>query len=157
MRLLKVEIKRILKTRLTIILLCATLLLTLLMAYLPITFPSSGCTYTDAQGNIVELEGLQGIFYKKKLQAVVTGTVTPEMARRAVENYQACLRKYGVETTYDLPDGVYDTEILPYAPLLRGIREVFADPNTGLAPTIRKLTPKRSTTITIYVRSVSSL
>ena len=143
MRLLKVEIKRILKTRLTVILLSAALLLTLLMAYLPITFPSSGCTYTDAQGNITELEGLQGISYKKKLQTVVTGTVTPEMARQAVETYQACLQKYGAETTYDLPDGVYDTEILPYAPLLRGIREIFADPDTGLAPAISDIDPEK--------------
>lgn len=143
MRLLKVEMKRILKTRLTVILLSAALLLTLLMAYLPITFPSSRCTYTDAQGNIVELKGLQGISYKKNLQAPVTGTVTPEMARQAVETCQACLQKYGAETTYDLPDGVYDTEILPYAPLLRGIREILADPDTGLAPAISDIDPEK--------------
>lgn len=144
MRLLKVEIKRILKTRLTLILLGAALLLTLLMAYLPITFPSSSCTYTDAQGNLVELEGLQGISYKKKLQADITGTVTPEKVRHAVEAYQACLRKYGAETTYDLPDGVYDSEILPYAPLLHGIREVFANPNTGLAPSIAEIDSQKT-------------
>lgn len=144
MRLIKVEIKRILKTRLTLILLSAALLLTLLMAYLPVTFPSSGCTYTDAQGNIVELEGLQGISYKKMLQADITGTVTPEKVRQAVETYQACLHKYGAETTYDLPDGVYDTEILPYAPLLHGIREIFANPDTGLAPAISDIDPEKA-------------
>lgn len=142
MRLLKVELKRILKTRLTLILLGAALLLTLLMAYLPITFPSNSCSYTDAQGNTAELNGLQSIAYKKKLQADITGTVTPEKVRRAVEDYQACLNKYGAETIYDLPDGVYDSEILPYAPLLHGIREAFADPNTGLAPSIPEIDPK---------------
>lgn len=144
MRLLKVEIKRILKTRLTIILLAAALLLTLLMAYLPITFPSSSCCYTDAQGNSIELKGLQGIAYKKKLQADITGTVTPEKVRQAVEAYQACLNKYGAETSYDLPDGVYDAEILPYAPLLHGIREIFADPHTGFAPNILEIDPKKT-------------
>lgn len=143
MRLLKVEMKRILKTRLTLVLLAAAFLLTLVMAYLPITFPSSICSYTDAQGNVIELKGLQGIAYKKKLQADITGTVTPEKVRQAVENYQACLRKYDAETSYDLPDGVYDTEILPYAPLLRGIREVFADPNTGIAPSIMDIDPEK--------------
>lgn len=143
MRLLKVEMKRILKTRLTIILLSAALLLTLVMAYLPVTFPSNGCSYTDAQGNIVELKGLQGIAYKKKLQAAVTGTVTPEKVRLAVENYQACLNQYGVESSYDLPDGVYDTKILPFAPLLRGVREIFADPDTGIAPAITKIDPEK--------------
>ncbi len=143
MRLLKVEMKRILKTRLTIILLSAAFLLTLMMAYLPITFPSNICSYKDAQGNMIELKGLQGIAYKKKLQADITGTVTPEKVQRAVENYQACLNKYGAETTYELPDGVYDTEILPYAPLLHGIREAFADPNTGVAPSILEIDPKK--------------
>lgn len=143
MRLLKVEMKRILKTRLTLVLLAAAFLLTLVMAYLPITFPSSICSYTDAQGNVIELKGLQGIAYKKKLQADITGTVTPEKVRQAVENYQACLHKYDAETSYDLPDGVYDTEILPYAPLLHGIREAFADLNTGVAPSILEIDPQK--------------
>lgn len=143
MRLLKVELKRVLKTRLTLILLSAAFLLSFVMAYLPITFPSTGCSYKDAQGNTVELIGLQGIAYKKKLQADITGIVTPENVRRAVEDYQACLKKYGAEASYDLPEGVYDTEILPYAPLLHGIREAFANPNTGVAPTIMEIDPEK--------------
>ncbi len=142
MRLLKVEIKRIMKTRLTLVLLSAVVFLTLVMAWLPITFPSNICTYKDAQGNTAELKGLQGIAYKKKLQADITGTVTPEKVRQAVESYQACLNKYGVENSYDLPDGVYDAEILPYAPLLHGIREAFADPDTGIAPGISEINPE---------------
>lgn len=142
MRLLKVEIKRIMKTRLTLVLLSAVVFLTLVMAWLPITFPSNICTYKDAQGNTAELKGLQGIVYKKKLQADITGTVTPEKVRQAVESYQACLNKYGVENSYDLPDGVYDAEILPYAPLLHGIREAFADPDTGIAPGISEINPE---------------
>ena len=143
MRLLKVEMKRIIKSRLTIILLSAALLLTLLMAWLPITFPSNSFSYTDAQGNKVEVNGLQGIAHKKEVQADIAGTVTPEKARRAVEDYQACLNKYGAETSYDLPDGVYETEILPYAPLVRGIREAFANPNTGVAPGILDIDPEK--------------
>ncbi len=143
MRLLKVEMKRILKTRLTLILLGAALLLTLLMAWLPITFPSSSFSYTDAQGNRVEVNGLQGIAHKKKVQAAITGTVTPEKVRQALEDYQACLTKYGVESSYDLPDSVYENEILPYAPLVHGIREAFANPNTGVAPGILEIDPEK--------------
>lgn len=143
MRLLKVELKRILKTRLTIILLAAALLLSFLMAYLPITFPYNSYLYTDAQGNAAELRGLQSISYYKRLQADITGTVTPEKVRRAVEDYQAVLNKYGAETSYDLPDGVYDTEITPYAPLLHGIREAYANPDTGIAPTILEIDPQK--------------
>lgn len=143
MRLLKVELKRILKTRLTLILLSAAMLLTFLMAWLPITFPSSSFSYTDAQGNRVEVNGLQGIAHKKKVQAAITGTVTPKKVRQALEDYQACLTKYGIESSYDLPDDVYENEILPYAPLVHGIREAFANPNTGVAPGILEIDPKK--------------
>ncbi|MDE6405118.1 MAG: ABC transporter permease [Lachnospiraceae bacterium] len=141
MRLLKVELKRILKTRLTLILLSAALLLSFVMAWLPITFSYN--SYTDTAGNTVELKGLQSIAYEKQLQADTAGTVTPEKVRQALEDYQACLSKYGVENSYDLPDGVYGAEILPYAPLLHGIREAFANPDTGIAPGLMEIHPER--------------
>lgn len=141
MRLLKVELKRILKTRLTLILLSAALLLSFLMAWLPITFSHN--SYTDSSGRTVELKGLESIAYEKELQADIAGTVTPEKVRKAVEKYQACLARYGVESSYDLPEGVYGAEILPYAPLLHGIREAFADPDTGIAPDIMDIDPEK--------------
>lgn len=141
MRLLRVELKRILKTRLTLILLTAALMLSFVMAWLPTTFSYN--SYTDTTGKTVELKGLQSIAYEKELQADIAGTVTPEKVRQALENYQACLNKYGVESSYDLPDGVYGAEILPYAPLVHGIREAFANPNTGIAPGIRDINPEK--------------
>ena len=141
MHLLKVELKRILKTRLTIILLCVALLLSFVMAWLPITFSYN--SYTDEQGRRVELKGLKSIAYEKELQADIAGDVTTEKVRHALEEYQACLTRYGVETSYDLPDGVYAAEILPYAPLLHGIREAFADPNTGIAPDMMEIEPEK--------------
>ena len=141
MRLLKVESKRILKTRLTLILLSAALLLSFLMAWLPITFSHN--SYTDSSGRTVELKGLKSIAYEKELQADIAGTVTPEKVRKAVEKYQACLARYGVESSYDLPESVYGAEILPYAPLLHGIREAFANPDTGIAPDIMDIDPKK--------------
>lgn len=134
MRLLKLELKRILKTRVTMVLLSLSLFFSFLMAYLPTTF--AGHSYTDAAGNTVELKGLAAIRYEKEVQADIAGTVTPEKVRDAVERYQACLTKYGAESSYDLPEGIYGKEILPYAPLLHGVREIFADPNTGVAPSL---------------------
>ena len=64
-RFLKVELKRILKTRLTLILLSAALLLSFIMAWLPTTFSYN--SYTDAQGRTVELQGLASIAYEKEL------------------------------------------------------------------------------------------
>lgn len=141
MRLLKLEMKRILKTRLTIVLLGLALLLSFVLAWLPVTFCYN--SYTDENGNTVKLTGLESVAYQKNIQADTAGVVTPEKVRQAVEDYQACLNKYGVKHSYDLPEGVYEAEILPYAPLLHGIREAFADPDTGVAPTIMEIDPER--------------
>ncbi len=140
MRLLKLEIKRILKTRLTLILLGLSLLFAFLMAWLPITFSYN--IYQDADGKEVILKGLESIAYEKELQADIAGAVTPEKVRQALEDYQACLNKYGVEFSYDLPEGVYEQEILPYAPLLHGIREAYANPETGIAAAIIDIDPE---------------
>lgn len=141
MRLLKLELKRILKTRTTFVLLLFSLFLSFLMAYLPTTF--SGHSYMNEAGNQVEVKGLASIRYEKEVQADIAGPVTPEKVRDATEHYQACLAKYGVESSYDLPEGVYDTEILPYVPLLRGVREIFADPDTGIAPSLMDIDPAK--------------
>lgn len=141
MRLMKLELKRVLKTRLTLILLTFSLVLSLVMAYIPTTFPY--VSYLDDNGNTIKLLGLNAVQYLKTLQSDTAGTVTPQKVRQAVEAYQTCLTKYGVENTYDLPDGVYEADILPYAPLLHGVREAFADPNTGIAPSLMDIDPEK--------------
>lgn len=140
MRILRLEIKRILKTRVTGILLLAALFLSAVTAYLPVTFFYN--SYTDAQGNTVKLKGLAALRYEQAQQADIAGEVTPEKLRKAVEDYQACLREYGVENSYELPDGVYGERITSFAPLLKGIKEAFADRDTGMAPTIMQIAPE---------------
>ena len=139
MRIFRLELKRVLKARLTWILLTLALLLSILLAYFPTTYCYS--SYTDEAGNEVNLTGLASIAYEKKRQADAAGIVTPERVREAVEIYQACLTSYGVTESYDLPEGVYEKEILPIAPLLHGVKEAFAAPDTGMAPTIMEIDP----------------
>ncbi len=141
MRILQLELKRMLKARLTWILLALALILSLLLAYLPVTYCYS--SYTDENGNEIHLTGLKSISYEKEQQAKASGTVTPQRVRKAVEAYQACLRAYGVTESYDLPEGVYEREILPIAPLLHGVKEAFADPDTGMAPAIMEIEPEQ--------------
>ena len=141
MRLMKLELKRVLKTRLTLILLSLSLVLSLVMAYIPTTF--SYVSYLDDNGNTIKLLGLDAVQYLKTLQSDTAGEVTPQKVRQAVEDYQTCLTKYGVENTYDLPEGVYEAEILPYAPLLHGVREAFADPDSGIAPSLMDIDPEK--------------
>lgn len=140
MRLLRLEMKRMIKTKSTMLLLSLALLLSVLMAWLPVTFCDS--SYTDDKENTVQLHGLKAIQHEKKLQEEIKGMVTPEKVRTAVENYQSCLEKYGVKESLDLPEGVYEEEILPYAPLLHGVKEAFADPDTGIGASIMDIDPE---------------
>ena len=139
MEILRLELKRMLKSKLTWILLVLSLLFSALLAYLPTTYCYSNDT--DEAGNEISLTGLASIAYEKERQADASGIVTPERVREAVEIYQACLTSYGVTESYDLPEGVYEREILPIAPLLHGVKEAFADPDTGMAPTIMEIDP----------------
>lgn len=141
MKILRLELERVLKSRLTWILLALALLLSVLLAWLPITYCYSN--YTDEAGNEVNLTGLASVAHEKERQAAATGMVTPERVREAVEAYQACLASYGVTESYDLPEGVYEREILPIAPLLHGVKEAFADPDTGMAPAIMEIDPEQ--------------
>lgn len=141
MRILFLELKRVMKSKLTWILLALALLLSLLLAWLPTTYCYSN--YTDEDGNEVNLTGLASIAHEKERQADAAGVVTPERVREAVETYQACLSSYGVTESYDLPEGVYEREILPIAPLLHGVKEAFADPDTGMAPAIMEIDPEQ--------------
>lgn len=139
MRIFRLELKRVLKSRLTWILQALALLLSVLLAWLPTTYCYSN--YTDEAGNEIHLTGLSSIAYEKEQQADASGIVTPERVREAVEIYQACLTAYGVTESYNLPEGVYEREILPISPLLHGVKEAFADPDTGMAPTIMEIDP----------------
>lgn len=141
MRILYLELKRVLKSKLTWILLALALLLSVLLAWLPTTYCYSN--YTDEAGNEVNLTGLASIAHEKERQAEAAGIVTPQRVREAVETYQACLASYGVTESYDLPEGVYEREILPVAPLLHGVKEAFADPDTGMAPAIMEIDPEQ--------------
>ncbi len=141
MRILRLELKRILKAKSTWILLILALVFSILLAYLPVSYCYTN--YTDGEGKEISLTGRASIAYEKERQSGASGIVSPERVRRAVEAYQACLSKYGVAESYDLPEGVYQQEILPIAPLLHGVREAFADPNTGMAPTLMEIDPKQ--------------
>lgn len=141
MRLFLPELKRILSSRMTQVLMGLAILLSVVLAWLPVTYCYS--TYTNAQGQEVTLTGLESVAYEKTLQAAATGEVTPEKVKAAVEHYQTCLRSYGVTESYDLPPGVYEREIMPVSPLLHGVKEAFADPETGMAPSIMEIDPDR--------------
>ena len=89
----RLELKRILKSRRTMILLVIALLLSAVMAYLPISF--EGINRPNEDGTVTELDGLAAIEYKRGLYEASSGEVTPDRIKSALETYQSCVREYG--------------------------------------------------------------
>lgn len=125
MRLFRLEIKRILKSRRTLILLSVAMLLSVLMAYLPISF--EGINRPNEDGTVTELDGLAAIEYKRDLYAATQGEVTAEKVKQALITYQSCVNQYGPVEEDEFPLEVYIEKIVPILPLLNGISEAFAD------------------------------
>ena len=142
MRVFRLELKKILKSRRTIILIALSLFMSVLMAYLPVTFVSVS-QYDEAGNKVASLKGLEAVRYIKILQEGIKGELTPEIMRHAVEEYQACMREYNVEGTWELPEDVYNKQILPIYPLLPSVREAFSDRKTGFAPAVMDISPEQ--------------
>lgn len=140
MRLLALEIKRIFKTRITRILLAASFFLGVIMAYLPVTF--EGAVVTGSDGEEKEITGLDAVAYYQKNRDMF-GEVTAEKLQEAVAVYQQVYETYDSQYGNEVPAGVFYEELVKYRPFIRGIREAFADPETGIAPGVRDLDIKQ--------------
>ena len=139
MRLFRLELKRILKSRRTLILLAIALLLSVAMAYLPISF--EGINRPNEDGTVTELDGLAAIKYKQDLYKTSAGEVTPDRIKSALETYQSCVREYGPVEEEGFPLAVYIEKIVPFRHLLMGLPETFADPVTGIGADLMDIDP----------------
>lgn len=141
MRIFKLEIKRVLKTRLTGIFLLAALFLSVLMAYLPTTFVEYGSM--DAEGKWIEYHGMEAIRQIRMLREAVSGQVISQTLGKTVELYQETLREHDVETAYSLPKEAYYGQIFQYTPFMSRIREASMNPDTGIAPGVLEVSPNQ--------------
>ncbi len=139
MRLLGLELKRIFKSRRTQVLLAIALLLSVAMAYLPISF--EGINRPNEDGTVTQLDGVAAIKYKRSLYENSCGEVTPDKLKTALEAYQSCVREYGSVDDESFPLPVYIESIVPIRPLLKGLSEVFADPMTGIGADLMDIDP----------------
>lgn len=132
MRIYCLEVKRVLKSRRSIILLFITLVMSVVMAWLPVMY--EGINQYDESGNkVAELNGLDAIAYKKSLRSVNNGVVTPEKLKEALNIYQSAVLPYGEDSIYsgDFPMGLYMEKVFPVRALLGRLPEAFANPKTG--------------------------
>ena len=141
LNLLKLELKRQLKTRWTLFFVGVALITTLLFAYFPVSFYE--LTLSNTQGQTEKLTGFDALHAQMERQAPSNGTVTPEKVRAALENYQDTLNAYDAEFPYDLPEGVYEKSLLPTDPLLHGVVELYSNPKTGIGSPLTELTPQK--------------
>lgn len=140
MRLFCLEVKRVLKSRRTLILLAVALILSVAMAYLPIAFESINRVNPD--GSRTELDGIAAIEFKRDLYASVNGEVTPEKVSEALKTYQSLVNEYGPTEGDSFPLSVYIEQIVPIRPLLRGLPELYADPLTGIGADLMDIAPE---------------
>lgn len=129
-RLYKEELKRILRTRSVLLFLAAALILSVFMAYVPVTFERY--TYEE-NGQKITIKGREALAIIKNLQRPITGEITPQKAVEGLFSYQRNLEKYGDFYGGDFPVNIRNSEILPYQPLVSKLHEVTADPDSGLA------------------------
>lgn len=125
MRLLCLELKRLVKTRSTWMLLAAALILSAVLAYFPISFVTS--YKTDARGNMVKLTGIEAIQNKKEQEQAIAGLITEEKVAKAVKDFRECYQEYGSAFPPEVPMEVYNEKIAPQYPVLERAARVLAD------------------------------
>ena len=92
LNLLKLELKRQLKSRWTFFFIGTALITTLLFAYFPVSFYE--ITLPNAQGQTEKLTGFDALHAQMERQTPAGATVTPEKLRPPQDNYQDTLNTY---------------------------------------------------------------
>lgn len=139
MRLFVLEIKRVLKTRITWILLAAAFILTAVLAYIPVTFEG---VIVDENGTKTTLTGLKAVQYYQQYNDTIYGEVTTDKLKEAVVKRQELYKEYDSEYGENIPAKVYYEELAPSDEYVHGIKEAFADPETGFASQILEIDPE---------------
>lgn len=124
MRMFGLEIKRVLKTKLTIILILIALAISIL---LPINL-AQGMAIYDREGDII-YTGTEAIEITRSLAERFEGGLTPENLVIANKEYVAAMSEY--ESKYDMPEDIYREKIWPVRDLVNIVGSISIDPNTG--------------------------
>lgn len=142
MRMYRVEIKRVLKSHRSIVLLLLAMVMSVVMAWLPVTFEDIN-QYDENGNKVAALNGLDAIRYKKSLRLAANGEVTPEKLKEALIVYQDTVQPYGEESIYsgDFPSDIYMKKVFPVEALLGRLPEAFSDPKTGQGRSLMEITP----------------
>ncbi len=142
MRIYWLEVKRVLKSRRTIVLLLMALIMSAVMAWLPVMYED--INQYDQKGNkVAELNGLDAIAYKKSLRSANNGEVTIQKLKEALIIYQDAVQPYGEDSIYsgEFPIDLYMEKVFPVEALLGRLPETFSDPKTGQGKSLMEISP----------------
>lgn len=135
----KMELLRILRTRSTLLFFAAAVALSVFMAYVPVTYVQFSY---EENGQEITLKGREALAMRKSLRSVTDGEITPAKMADGLAAYQRNAARYGSLRNGDIPVNVYNAELFPYAALTARLREVMADADTGAAPEYAQITEK---------------
>ena len=144
MRIYFLEVKRVLKSRRSVILLLIALLMSAVMAWLPVMFEDIN-QYDESGNKVAQLNGLDAIAYKKSLRSANNGEVTPEKLKEALTIYQSAVQPYGEDSIYsgEFPTKIYMEKVFPVEVLLGRLPETFSDPKTGQGTSLMDISPDK--------------
>ncbi|MDO5784427.1 MAG: ABC transporter permease subunit [Eubacteriales bacterium] len=137
MRLFWLELKRVLRTRSTIVILAIALVLSIMMAWLPVSYIK--LTLPDGNGGETKVTGMQALAEAKERRSEYSGEITPEMMEKALAQYQDTVEQYGDPYEEEFPLEVDVEQLFPVTHLTRRLVEVYANEN-GMAPEVADLT-----------------
>ena len=112
---LRLELKKMLKTSANLIIIGTAVLFSFILSYLPVTYES--CMILE-NGQPVRLKGYAALVQLRDMHRNVSGEVTPELLAEGLNEYNTLLEEYSVSSPDDLPEGVYSSRIGPYYHLL---------------------------------------
>lgn len=138
---LKLELKRILKTRFTWWLTVIALAICVFYIYAA-THSGLLHQYVDENGEWTHALSLDGYRMKKESLEHLTGEITPEFISRAVESYQELLARYG--STLNAPNKEVEEVVSRYGPVWDWVYWYFTDPETGAPLLPEEINPEKA-------------
>ena len=136
---LRVELKRILKTRSTWRLPAIALAICLASAFSTVR---QVVKYIDHGDEPTEIVRGVGVYEENRERySVIRGEVTPELFASAVALHHELLARYG--TDYDIPPDISNSVLGPYSPVFTWIYYAFSD-DFGAALTSADISPERA-------------
>lgn len=121
-RIIGLELKKILKNKLNLIVTAIGIALTIISSFAVISF--EGATLVKEDGKTELLKGYKAIKVNQKYYNEIKGDITPKVIKDSLEKYQNVMEKYQINSTYDAPEKVRAEILYPRYDILNMLQNV---------------------------------